>query len=350
MTQVQLPSPLRRSRLSQTRTALFCLLFALLSTLTGCGGSSQPPAEWTTAIRIAGKAQGLSHISGLVVDDEFAYVTIGGTLADQQAGTSGLRRVALYSGEVTVLDDGANLPQSDYGGIALDDQFVYWNSSGKILRMPKTGGAAAIVAADKVGIGIDLVVDNTLVYWANHSYYSPNTPAVPSPIYAVPKGGGAVKVVAGEQLIPHSLVVDQNFLYWLTPTSIVKQAKTGGQPQILYQASANEGVDELAQDESYLYFGFRGAGEAHWALHRLAKSGGEPQTLVNRYSLKPIVVDKTHVYFFAEEGLTNDLLCKVAKTGGDVTTLDKGYASGVIAQDKTQLYFAALDDLYRLTK
>lgn len=350
MTKVQFPTPLCRSLLSQRRTVLCCLLFALLSTLTGCGGPKQPEPQWTTATKLAGKAQGLSHISGLVVDDQFAYVTIGGTLADQQAGASGLRRVALYSGEVTVLDDGTNLPQSDYGGIALDDQFVYWNRSGKLLRMPKAGGKATLVTADNVGIGIDLVVDNTLVYWANHSYYSPNTPAVPSPIYAAPKGGGAVKIVADAQHIPHSLVVDQAFLYWLTPTSIVKQAKTGGQPQILYQAGPNEGVDELAQDESYLYFGFRGANEARWALHKIPKTGGEPQTLVKRYSLKPVVVDQTHVYFFAEEGLTNDLLCKVAKTGGEVTTLGKGYASGVIAQDKTQIYFAGLDDIYRLTK
>lgn len=338
------------SGLGQGRPALFCLLLALLSMLIGCGESSPPEPEWTTATPIAGKAQGLSHISGLVVDAQFAYVTIGGTLADQQAGTSGLRRVALYSGEVTVLDDGTNLPQSDYGGIALDDQFVYWNSSGKLLRIPKTGGASEIVADENVGIGIDLVVDQSKVYWVNHSYYSPNTPAVPSPLYAAPKDGGPVEIVADEQDVPHSLVADENFLYWLTPTSIVKQVKTGGPLQTLYQADTNAGVDELAQDESYLYFGFRGAGEAHWALHKIPKTGGEPQTLVKRYSLKPIVVDQTHVYFFAEEGLTNDLLCKVAKTGGDVTTLGKGYASGVIAQDKTHVYFAGLDDIYRLTK
>lgn len=343
--------PLHPRRLRKRQTGLRCLLLILLSALVGCGDSTgQPAPEWTQATQIAGKAQGLSHISGLVVDDQFAYVTIGGTLADQQAGNSGLRRVALYSGAVTVLDDGANLPQSDYGGIALDEQFVYWNSSGKILRIPKTGGAAEVVTTEKVGIGIDLVVDKVKVYWANHGYYAANTPTVPSPIYAVPKGGGAVEMVATAQDVPHRLVVDQNFLYWLTPSSIVKQAKAGGQPQTLYHVTTNEGVDELAQDESYLYFGFRDAGEAHWALRKIAKTGGAPQTLVARYSLKPVVVDKTHVYFFGEEGLTNDLLCKVAKSGGAVTILGKGYTSGVIAQDKTQLYFAASDDLYRLTK
>lgn len=351
MMKVQFPCPLSSSPSSKSRTALIGLIFSLLSTLIGCSNQpSQPVAEWSKATKMAGKAQGLSHISGLVVDEQFAYLTIGGTLADQQAGASGLRKVALYSGEVTVLDDGAQLPQSDYGGLALDEQFVYWNGSGRILRISKTGGTAEIVTTEHVSGGIDLAVDNAKVYWANHGYYAANTPAAPSPIYAAPKDGGAVEIVADQQDVPHSLVVDQTFIYWLTPTSIMKQAKAGGQPQLLLQATAEEGVDELAQDEAYLYFGFRDAGESHWALHKLSKSGGEPQTLVERYSLKPVVVDKSYIYFFAETGLTSDTLCKVAKTGGTVTTLDSGYASGVIAQDKTQLYFAALDELYRLTK
>lgn len=98
---------------------------SLLTVISGCGELTKPAAEWSKAKKIAGKEQKLSHVSGLAVDDKFAFVTVGGNLADQKEGLSGLRKVALDSGAVTVLDDGKELPQSDYGGIALDEKFVY---------------------------------------------------------------------------------------------------------------------------------------------------------------------------------------------------------------------------------
>ena len=155
---------------------------------------------------------------------------------------------------------------------------------------------------------------------------------------------------ADQQNIPNNLVADEKFVYWLTPTSISKQAKTGGQPQVIYRATEKEGVDELAQDADNLYFGFRGAGESRWSLRKISKQGGEPQTLLKTYSLKPVAVDDTSVYFFDEDGLTSDLFCKVSKQGGEVTRLDAGYASGVIAQSRTAVYIASLDTIYSFAK
>ena len=68
------------------------------------------------------------------------------------------------------------------------------------------------------------------------------------------------------------------------------------------------------------------------------------------YSLKPVAIDDTSVYFFDEDGMTSDLLCKVSKRGGEVTRLDSGYASGVIAQSATTVYVASLDDIYSFAK
>lgn len=323
----------------------------LLAAILGCSKSAnKPEPEWTKARKIAGREQRLSHISGLVVDDKFAYVTMGGTIADQNQGTSGLRKIALDSGAVTSLDDGTNFPQSDHGGIAIDEQFVYWNGGGKILRISKDGGAAKTIASEYVGIGLDIVVDNEKVYWANHGYYSASSPTRPSSIYAVAKQGGPTEVFADQQNVPHSLVADEKFVYWVTPSSILKQAKSGGPPQVIYQATDKEGVDELAQDGENLYFGFRGKGESRWALRKVSKQGGEPQTLVKRYSVTPIAVDETNIYFFDEAGMTSDVFCRVSKTGDEVVKLDTGYSSGAIAQSKTQVYLASLDDIYSYTK
>ena len=83
--------------------SFLCSASLLLAAVLGCGRVAKQP-DWPKAKKIAGKEHGLSHISGLVVDDKFAYVTIGGTIADQNEGHSGLRKVALDSGAVTNLD------------------------------------------------------------------------------------------------------------------------------------------------------------------------------------------------------------------------------------------------------
>lgn len=232
----------------------------------------------------------------------------GGTVADQNEGNSGLRKVDLNSGAVTSLDNGENIPQSETGGLGTDDKFLYWNAGGKIWRITKDGGKAEAIATENVGIGIDLVVDNEKIYWANHGYYSPNSPTKPSPVYFVSKQGGKTEIFADAQNIPHSLVADEKFIYWVTPTSILKKAKSGGEVQTLYQATDKEGVDELTADAENLYFGFRGAGESRWDLR------------------------------------------KVSKNGGEVTTIDKGYSSGVITQSKTQIFIGSLDDILSFTK
>jgi hypothetical protein len=251
---------------------------------------------------------------------------------------------------VTGLDNGEKMPQAETGGLAADEKFVYWNAGGNILRISKDRGTPETVVSENVGIGIDLAVDNERVYWANHGYYSPGEPIRPSPVYSALKSGGKSEVFADQQNVPHGVTVDDRFVYWVTPTSILKQAKAGGPLTVLFQAADNEGVDELTQNRDDLYFGFRGAGESRWSLRKVSKSGGDAVTLVKRFSLKPIVIDDRDVYFFEEDSVSKDAICRVAKTGGDVTRLDAGYASGAIAQSKTLVFFASLDDIYSISK
>jgi hypothetical protein len=278
-------------------------------------------------------------------------VIMGGTVADQNEGTSGLRKIALDTGAVTSLDNGEKIPQSETGGMAADEKYIYWNAGGSIFRLLKEGGKPEAVVSENVGIGIDMVIDGEKIYWANHGYYSSSTPTKVSPVYVVSKNGGAkAEIFADQQNGPHSLAIDEKFVYWDTPTSILKKAKSGGDVQVVYQATDKEGVDELTVDAENLYFGFRGAGESRWDLRKVSKNGGEPITLVKKYSLKPVVVDDTNVYFFNEESMSLDALCKVSKNGGEVTKLDTGYASGVITDSKTQVYFASLDDIYSFQK
>lgn len=334
----------------------------LSAIISGCGGgkATKPAAEWTKSKKIAGSEQKLSHVSGLVVDDKFIYATIGGTIADQNEGTSGVRKIALDTGAVTILDDGKDFPQAETGGIAADEKFIYWNVGGKILRVSKDGGTAAAekpetIVSENVGIGVDMAVDDEKIYWMNHGYYSPNSPP-PSPraIYAVSKQGGRAEIFAAEQKNPGSPVADEKFVYWITTNGVLKQAKSGGgQPQVVFQAASEEGVDVLEQDAENLYFGFRGAGASGWALRKMSKQGGggeSPQTLAETFSLSPFAVDEANIYFFAQDGASKHALYKVPKNGGAAAKLDAGYSGGVVAQSKTAIYFASLDDIYAFAK
>lgn len=322
----------------------------LLGAILGCGQMTKPAPDWTKARKIAGREQKLSHVSAFVIDDRFAYATIGGNQADQNEGKSGLRRVALDTGEVTSLDDGSNLPQTDTGGVATDGKFIYWNGGGKILRVSRDGGAAETLASESVGTGSDIVVDNERVYWANHGYYSPNSPTRPSPVYVVSKQGGKPQIFADQQYVPHGLLLDDKFVYWVTPTSVLKQAKAGGQPQVLFQATDKEGVDVLEQDADNLYFGFRSAGNSRWAIRKISKNGGEAQIVAPTFSLSPFVVDEVNIYFLDEHSLMKDDICRVSKNGGDVKRLDTGYSTGVFGQTNSLIYFAGMDEVYSLPK
>jgi len=325
----------------------FIALFAL-----ACGKIEQKP-QWQNSKKLAGKEQGLSHVSNIVVDDKFAYVTIGGTVADANAGTNGLRKVDLATGAVTSLDDGKQSPQAERGGIALDDKYVYWKAGGTIQRIAKEGGTSETIVSENVGMGIDLAVDTERVYWTNHGYYSANTPQVPSPIYSALKSGGKAEIFVADQLVPHDIAVDDKFVYWCTPTSVVRKPKAGGDLFIAFQASDKEGVDNLAVYRGDVYFGFRGAGSSRWALRKLVTSSLEPQmtkTIASKYSTKPIAFDGDNLYFFDEDGLTADVLCRTSINGGNIDKLDTGYSGGTIAIGKNGVYFGALDDLMVIGK
>lgn len=326
-------------------TALVGLAFVVL----GCSNAAKDP-EWTKGKKIAGKEQGLSHISNIVVDDRFAYVIIGGTVADSNAGTNGLRKVDLATGAVTVLDDGKRMPQSEQGGLVADEKYLFWNAGGSILRIAKEGGTAEVVVSENVGIGIDMAVDNERVYWANHGYYSAGTPNEPKPLYSVLKSGGKAEIFADAQMTPGSISVDEKFVYWRTSSAVLKLAKTGGVAETLVPVSDREGVDEIVLNGDDVYFGFRSAGNSRWTLKKVPKKGGEPVTVAKTFSVKPFVIDDASVYYFDEASTFTDGLYKVAKGGGEAIKLDTGYASGAIAQSKTMVYFATLDDIISFQK
>lgn len=328
---------------------LITLILAAVS--IACSSTpSGPKAQWTAMTKIAGKEKGLAHIASLAADETSVYTVIGGTVADQKEGTNGLRKVDIKTGEVTMLENGDKFPQSETGGIAIDDKYVYWNGGGNIMKIAKSGGKAEAIVTEKVGIGIDMATDGVKVYWANHGYYSPGQPTAPGAIYAVPVAGGPAEVIADGQMAQGNVALDDKYVYWTTYAGVMRRAKSGGAVETVLAIGDKEGVDKLAVDTESVYFGYRGAGESRWALKKVAKGGGEPVILAKTFSAKEFVVTEAAVYFFDEEGMSDDVLCKISKNGGDITKLDRGYARGAIGQNKTNIFLGTLDDIYTVAK
>src|SRR5262245_2384398 len=110
-------------------------LLLLLSSILACSGAQQPVVEWSKCKKLAGKNEKLSHIEDMAIDEHCVYVAMGGTIADQQSHRSGIRKIQLETGAVSTLDDGQALPQSELGGLSIDEKFLYWNAGGEIFRI-----------------------------------------------------------------------------------------------------------------------------------------------------------------------------------------------------------------------
>jgi hypothetical protein len=322
------------------QNAMLVMKWLLISTLCGLfSGCIRLPPEpsWAKSRKIIGKEH-LMHVEALAVDDQFAFVVVGANLADQQEGKTGVRKISLADGSVTVFEKGDYFPAEGRDTVALDDKYFYWTSTGKILRQLKTGGAIEVIATDSVGMGIDLAMDKERLYWTNHGYYSKNMQTL-APIFSVSKNGGKTEVFSERQYIPNNLIVDDKFLYWVSANKILKKDKRGGEIQAVYEVSEKDNISGLRQDADHLFFV---AGTSKNTLYSVSKQGGEAQKLTDNIdSVTQFAVDETYVYYFIAYGFTSADICKVPKTGGAVVKVDSGkYAQGSLVVGKTEIFFS----------
>src|SRR5215471_12977480 len=104
-------------------------------------------------------------------------------------------------------------------------------------------------------------------------------------------------VLAGDQLMPWGIAIDETSIYWTTlgqgagPAQVLKMPKTGGTPTVL--ADGQQLPLEIAVDPDSVYWT-----TLHGTVWRVAKSGGSPTVLADSqiYPLA-IVVDATDVYW-----------------------------------------------------
>ena len=113
-------------------------------------------------------ASGLDHPEGVVVDGSYLYIAeVGVGNQCGQAGLGRILRLPKLGGAVVAL---ATTDGCDPNEVAIDDGYVYWAeyTSGNVSRVPKGGGPVEFVAVNQVGPS-ELAVDQTSVYWGTHA-------------------------------------------------------------------------------------------------------------------------------------------------------------------------------------
>ena len=314
----------------------------LFSYLAACTSTNSPPPtampEWTHTTLLANDQD---HPISAAADDEFVYFTAGGTMAAQQDGTNSLRKVPIKGGAVTVLASGGKgwIPSA---GIALDDDFVYFSTGNTILRVPKAGGAPVPIASGLRGVN-EMVLSGDRVYLLSFVERS-----VPTPIQAVDKRGGKVDTLVDQQMGANNICVDADFIYWATPSGIMRAKKDGSDVTTLY-APPSGFTTRLALDADTLYFT---EGDGRNVLMKLPKAGGTPVKLAPAINTTyEIGIDSEFVYYFDDEG-KDIALRKVAKAGGTPITLDSGSGGwiGSLVVRQHALFFQGISQIYSLTK
>ncbi len=226
----------------------------LLFTMPGAGNVMRYDLSGTSAATPL--ASGQASPQRAVIDATRAcWVNVGTT-----ATNGSIVCATLGDGQVTTFATAQSRP----GGVAIDNQFVYWTSrtSGTILRLPFTspGTAPSVIALGQVA-PIAIAVDAQNVYWANGSgtimqapaagggtpvplvsaqtglfdivldganlYYSATFGAMNAGVIRrIPTAGGAFFTLAARQNYPGALVVDATDVYWRTPNvGILRTAK-----------------------------------------------------------------------------------------------------------------------------
>ena len=183
-------------------------LCAILAFTLGCGEESVelPPGP-------AAVVTGQWFPEAVALDRDRVYFT------EYLAGT--VRAASREGGELVTLAEGIARPWD----LALDEDFVYCASAGSyaagsageylrdgsVLRIPKAGGEPLVLAAEQ-DYPLRVAVDDTFVYWLNHT--SPRTADDVGSVARVPKAGGTIEVLAPAELEPNALLVAGGWVTW----------------------------------------------------------------------------------------------------------------------------------------
>lgn len=234
--------------------------------------------------------------------------------------------------------------------LALDGENVYladeWD--GTIRRIPKGGGATTVLL-DHQGNPRDLAVDGQNLFWSVLAVER---------LRRAPKGGGAFGGLAGGVSTPAHLALDETDVYFTRlaitaedDAAVLRVPKGGGKVTVLAHAPPETRPTSLALDGDHVYFTVDGRRSSQGVVQRVAKAGGEVETLASQLDQPgSIAVDATDVFFIvARRDNQPSELVRLPKAGGAQVVLAKALGPG-LALDATHVFFVGKEGVYRVAK
>jgi hypothetical protein len=318
--------------------------------VTSCGREEPPPVVPDGELLTDG--QPATHSLALL--EGRLYWGASPRLGD---GDGAIRSMPVTGGGVETL---ATIPslQSIFD-IALDASDLYAcveTSSGEeaIYRVPVRGGNAERIVdfgSDFVGC-TDVALDAEAVYWTDFSETAGR-------VVRTVRDGGDEEVLAGEQLRPGALAIDETHVYWINRTDesgggVFRILKEGGVPELLAAPSQDPRPlgTNLEVDESHVYTVASRWVDRPGHVMRIPKIGGNVELLADDdHRLHGIALDDRHIYWTRSEGNPwepvdgSDLvvggIARVSKEGGEVEVLaDHQNGPQAVVVDDDWVYWA----------
>jgi hypothetical protein len=195
----------------------------------------------------------------------------GGDVETLATGQAAPREIVVLGGGTLVWLNGGELEQ---GGL-----------DGAVMSMAIGGGTPAVVAADQA-MPVSIVTDGANVYWT--SFGTNDGGFEDGAIRAVGSGGTIVTMASGQRG-PRGLAVDGDHVYWgnYYDATVMRVARRGGggAPELVARVAVSPVAgrpSDVAIDERFVYWtdvGGEGSEYGDGALRRIAKAGGEVETL-----------------------------------------------------------------------
>jgi hypothetical protein len=212
----------------------------------------------------------------------FGIAVAGTHLFWSDPSTNAINRIETDGTNPMVLTTG---PVSPGSMVTTDGMNVYWaNYQGQsVFQVPVNGGTATPVATGLGSGATGVAVLGGTVYWA-----------VGQTIQSAPVGGGAVSVLASNQVGPSGIVATAMGIYWttITPQNAVMGLFNGTTVPTTI-AGNQPGVVEIATDGVNLYW------TTYVTLAKAPLGGGAVTVLVaNQSTPQGLAVDDTSVYWY----------------------------------------------------
>lgn len=201
--------------------------------------------------------------------------------------------------------------------LGVDATHVYLGDSQGLRRIPKAGGAVAVVTTQPATY---FVLDATHAYLDNEAVGT-------QPIYRVPLGGGALETVAQSEYYPGTIATDGDKLVWVTQLGQVRWAPKSGPA-----GSVSGGFNNLrgiAADAGVVYWTHPDTGVQ---LYKAPIATSAPTTLLTSVNTAAgvayaVAVSGGNVYF-----AVGTSVYRVPAGGGTATLFHAGGPTGSVRE------------------